>query len=80
MVDHPNIVKYLDDYHFQGKLYIVMELTESGDLSKLIEEYQKEQKFIPEELILKYFPQLISVLKYLHYKYIIHRDINARNI
>jgi serine/threonine protein kinase len=57
-----------------------MELIEAGNLSKLIEEHQLEQKFIPEELILKYFSQLVSVLKYLYDKRIIHRDIKASNI
>jgi serine/threonine protein kinase len=80
MTDHPNIAKYLDDYQFQGKQYIVMELIETGNLSKFIEKHQSEQKFIPEELILKYFSQLISVLKYLYDKRIIHRDIKASNI
>jgi serine/threonine protein kinase len=80
MVDHPNIVTYLDDYHFQGKQYIVMELIESGNLTKLIEEYQFEQKFIPEELIFKYFSQLISVLKYMYEERIIHQDIKTNNI
>jgi NIMA (never in mitosis gene a)-related kinase len=72
MLDHPNIVKYLDDYQFNNKQYIVMELIETGNLSKLIEKYQQARKFIPEELILKYFSQLISVLKYLYDKRIIH--------
>jgi NIMA (never in mitosis gene a)-related kinase len=80
MVNHPNIVKYLDDYQLDGKQYIVMELVETGNLSKFIEEYQSKKTFIPEELILKYFSQLISVLKYLYDKRIIHRDIKPNNI
>jgi NIMA (never in mitosis gene a)-related kinase len=80
MFDHPNIIKYLDDYQFNGKQYIVMELIETGTLSALIEEYQREHKFIPEEFILEYFSQLISVLKYLYDIRIIHRDIKANNI
>jgi serine/threonine protein kinase len=80
MIDHPNIVKYLDDYQISSKQYIVMELIETGTLSALLEEHQLEQKFIPEEFILKYFSQLISVLKYLYDKRIIHRDIKANNI
>jgi serine/threonine protein kinase len=59
MLDHPNIVKFLDDYRLNDKQYIVMELIETGTLSTLIEEYQSENKFIPEELILKYFSQLV---------------------
>jgi serine/threonine protein kinase len=55
MVDHPNIVKYMDDYQFNGKQYIVMELIETGNLSNLIDEYRLKHEFIPEELILKFF-------------------------
>jgi NIMA (never in mitosis gene a)-related kinase len=80
MVNHPNIAKYLDDYQFNDKQYIAMELIETGNLSKLIEEYQTVNKFIPEELILKYFSQLVSVLKYCYDKHIIHRDIKPNNI
>jgi hypothetical protein len=32
-----------------------MELIKTGNLSDLIEEYQDQNKFIPEELILKFF-------------------------
>jgi serine/threonine protein kinase len=80
MVNHPNIVKYLDDYQFAEKQYIAMELIETGDLSSLIEKQQIGQNFIPEELILKYFSQLISVLKYCYDQRIIHRDIKPNNI
>jgi serine/threonine protein kinase len=72
--------KNLDEYQFQGKQYVAMELIETGNLSKLINEYQLEQKFIPEELISQYFFKLLSVLKYLYDKCIIHRDIKASNI
>jgi NIMA (never in mitosis gene a)-related kinase len=80
MLSHPNIIKYLDDYQFEGKQYIVMELIETGTLSSLIEEHQLKQEFIPEELILKYFSQLISVFKYCYDKQIIHRDAKSDNI
>jgi NIMA (never in mitosis gene a)-related kinase len=80
MVNHPNIVKYLDDYQFNEKHYIVMELIETGNLCSIIEEYKFENKFIPEELILKFFSQLVSVLKYCYAKRIIHRNIKPSNI
>jgi NIMA (never in mitosis gene a)-related kinase len=80
MAKHPNIIKYLDDYQSSQKQYIVMELIETGNLSSLIEEYQFTNKSIPEELILKYFSQLISVLKYCYDKRLIHRDIKSNNI
>jgi NIMA (never in mitosis gene a)-related kinase len=80
VVNHPNIIKYIDNYQFAQKQYIVMELIETGNLSSLIEQHVQEQKFIPEELILKYFSQLISVLKYCFDKRIIHRDIKPDNI
>jgi NIMA (never in mitosis gene a)-related kinase len=80
MADHPNIIKYIDDYQFDKKQYIVMELIETGTLWRLIEGFQLEGKPIPEELILKIFSQLISVLKYCYDKRIIHRDVKTNNI
>jgi NIMA (never in mitosis gene a)-related kinase len=57
-----------------------MELIETGNLSDLIEEYQDKNKFIPEELILKYSSQLVSVLKYCYDQRIVHQDIQPSNI
>jgi NIMA (never in mitosis gene a)-related kinase len=80
MVDHPNIVKYLDDYQLNNKQYIVIEHIETGNLSDLIDGYKNANKPIPEDLILKYFSQLVSVLKYCYDKRILHRDIKPNNI
>lgn len=79
-LNHPNIVKYLDHYQFEEKFYIVMELLKGGDLKQFIEEYKQQCKSIPEILILKIFSQLVSALKYLVEKKIIHRDIKPGNI
>jgi serine/threonine protein kinase len=64
MDNHPNIMKYLNDYEFNGKKYIVIELIETENLPKLIREYQVTGIFIQGNLILKHFSQLVTVLKY----------------
>jgi serine/threonine-protein kinase len=79
-MDHPNIVKYLDDYEFDGKRSTVMELIETGNLSTLIEEDKLANKAIPEDLILSLFSQLVSELKYCYDERIIHLDVKPKNI
>jgi serine/threonine protein kinase len=41
MINHPFVVKTLDEIEFQGKKCIIMELAERGSLQILIEERKK---------------------------------------
>ena len=62
-------------YSENGKLYIVMEYCEGGDLYALI----NKQKGIPfkEQQVLKWFVQLCLALKHVHDRKILHRDIKT---
>jgi serine/threonine protein kinase len=79
-MDHPNIVKYLGDYQGDGNFYIAMEIIRGGNLRKFVEKYKKEDKIIPETLLIFIFSQLISALKYCFDQKIIHGDIKSENI
>lgn len=79
-VKHPNIINFYTSYIDHDVLYIVLELADGGDLSKLIRYFQKKKRFIPEQTILKYFVQVCSAVEYIHSKRILHRDIKPANI
>jgi NIMA (never in mitosis gene a)-related kinase len=52
-LNQPNIIKFKEVYKTKkGKLCIVMEYADGGDLDKKILEYKKKKKFIPEKIII----------------------------
>jgi NIMA (never in mitosis gene a)-related kinase len=73
---HPNIVKFREVYKTQkGKLCIVMEYAEGGDLAMKIKD-QKSQLF-KENLVLDWFTQMSLAIKHCHDRKIIHRDLKS---
>jgi serine/threonine protein kinase len=42
MIDHPFVVKVIDEIEYQGKKCFIMELAEMGSLQKLIDERKKD--------------------------------------
>ncbi|KAL1455189.1 hypothetical protein WDU94_009300 [Cyamophila willieti] len=75
-VNHPNIIKLLDEFDTNNELYLVIELIKGGDLFDAI---SKNVKFSEEDS--KFMTQsLASALAYLHDNYIVHRDIKPENL
>ena len=84
-LNHPNIVRYYDRIidKQKGKIYIVMEYCEGGDMGQLIKKCKKNNDYIAEDVIWKIFMQLALALKECHHKSqgkILHRDIKPGNI
>lgn len=79
-VKHPNIINFNISFIERNELFIVLELADGGDLSKLIRYFQKKKRLMPEQVILKYFTQVCSAVEYIHSKRILHRDIKPANI
>lgn len=77
---HPNIINYNISFIERNELFIVLELADGGDLSKLIRYFQKRNQLLNERTILKYFTQVCLAVKYIHSKRILHRDIKPANI
>jgi serine/threonine protein kinase len=80
-VDHPHIIKYYESFIRKDKLFIIMEYAEKGDLKGLIKKHSaKEGDLVEENQVWIWFSQIVSAVKYLHNKKIIHRDIKLENI
>lgn len=87
VLKHPNIISFKDVYKTnKGKLCIVMEYADGGDLEGALKEkikiYKKGGKleYWDEEVILFWFTQICLALKHMHDRKILHRDLKSANI
>ncbi|GIX63116.1 protein kinase [Babesia caballi] len=79
-INHPFIVKYLGSYLEGNVLYILTQFCKGGDLYRYIAQKRKAQEPIREERIVRWLAQLLSALKYLHKRHILHRDLKSLNV
>ena len=82
---HPNIVQYYDRIidKKNKKIFIIMEYCEGGDIGNIIKKLKKTKEYFPEELIWKFFIQVLMALKTCHNHKegkILHRDIKPSNV
>ncbi|XP_042902839.1 uncharacterized protein [Parasteatoda tepidariorum] len=77
---HRHIIGYRDSAidHTSGKLSIIMDYADSGDLAAAIE----KQKGVPfsEYQTISWFIQISQALQYIHSLNILHRDLKTQNI
>lgn len=79
VVDHPNVISYIDSFIEEGKyLCIVMEYACGGDLHSLV--HTPGQSHFSEEQIVQWMRELLDGLEYIHSIHIIHRDIKPKNM
>ncbi|CAD8211703.1 unnamed protein product [Paramecium octaurelia] len=75
---HPNIINFREVYKTKkGKLCIVMDYADGGDLAQKIKQTQGS---LSESQVLDWFTQLSLAVKYCHDRKILHRDIKASNV
>ncbi|XP_033632372.1 serine/threonine-protein kinase DCLK1-like [Asterias rubens] len=76
MVQHPNIIRLIEDFDTQDELFLVMELVKGGDLFDAITSATKYTERDASCMV----HNLFSALKYLHTMNIVHRDIKPENL
>lgn len=76
-LDHPNICRLHEVYEDETQIYLVQELGEGGDLFDLLDE--QPNYHYQEQDAVKLVHQMLSALRYLHAKGIIHRDLKLEN-
>ncbi|KAL9697385.1 hypothetical protein quinque_000826 [Culex quinquefasciatus] len=73
--EHENCVKLIQAWEQEDRLYMQMELCKGS-----LEDYVREQRFIPEDRIWSILLDLLLGLKSLHDRQLIHLDIKLDNI
>ncbi|XP_034040090.1 STE20-like serine/threonine-protein kinase isoform X2 [Thalassophryne amazonica] len=75
--NHHHIVKLLDAFYFEGKLWILIEFCAGGAVDAIMLELERP---LTEPQIRVVCKQTLEALIYLHENKIIHRDLKAGNI
>jgi len=72
---HPNIIKYLDAFHYKGEFHLVIEYLNGETLLT-----SSPRSPFTEQQVIGWAYQLSDALSYIHTNGIVHRDINPKNI
>ncbi|KAM8851867.1 STE20-like serine/threonine-protein kinase isoform 1-T1 [Synchiropus picturatus] len=75
--NHHHIVKLLDAFYFEGKLWILIEFCAGGAVDAIMLELERP---LTEPQIRVVCRQTLEALSYLHDSKVIHRDLKAGNI
>ncbi|XP_043486695.1 MAP/microtubule affinity-regulating kinase 3-like [Polistes fuscatus] len=78
MLHHPSIVRLYETIQYGSVYYLVMELATGGDLCTHIK--QQPSGMLDEMTAKLYARQLVSALKHMHSRGIVHRDLKMENI
>ncbi|CAG5099486.1 Similar to ulk3: Serine/threonine-protein kinase ULK3 (Xenopus laevis) [Cotesia congregata] len=76
VLKHEHIVEMKDFFWGEGRIYIVMEYCDAGDLSTFIKRKHK----LPEKVCHKFLQQLALALKYLRSNNVCHMDLKPQNL
>ncbi len=75
-LNHPHILKLFDFGHYEGLVYLVMELQSGGSLARWL----RNEGALPAEQVGRYLTQIGSALDYAHGRGVIHRDLKPQNV
>lgn len=78
LLQHCNVVSYVESWTTRTAMYIVMEFCDKGDLEGIVK--GRRGKLFSEERILDWFVQMCLALKHIHDRKILHRDLKTANI
>ncbi len=73
---HPRIVRLVQCFADEKRVYLVTELCKNGELNALV----KREKQLPISRVKRMFRQIVEGVQYLHQNRIIHRDLKLANI
>lgn len=76
-LDHPNIVRLEEVYESELEIYLIQELCHGGDLFDRLD--QQPDEHYSEAKCARLVKQMLSSVRYLHSKNIIHRDLKLEN-
>ena len=79
-INSPNVIHLYESKKIKGKVYMILEYSEKGNLSERIKEYSKTNKKFDENQILDWMIQIFIGLYSLHKNDIMHRDLNSDNL
>lgn len=74
-LDHPGIVKYIDDFYYKGEFHLVLEHLNGETLLAL-----SPRSPLEEAQVVLWACHLLEALSYVHAAGIVHRDVNPKNI
>ena len=74
------VVKYYDSFEEDGKLNIIMEYCDNGDLNDFLERHKLTKHLLPENLVWKIFIKITLGMADIHKLKILHRDLKSLNI
>jgi len=78
---HPCILAYIESFTQFGRLHLITEYVDCGDLSMEIKKRRtRTRKPFAEQTILSIFVQICLALEYLHRHNIVHRDLKPANV
>ena len=80
LINHPNIVRLVEDFEDEKYIYLVMEYYKGGDLYSYIKEYRDNDKILSEKAIAKIIKIIAQSIQYLNNFGIVHRDLKPENI
>jgi len=76
LMDHPGVMKVLDDGEKHSRIYMVMEWVDGRLLRHIIH----EQKPLPQERAITIAVRVLDALEHIHSRGVAHRDLKPENI
>ena len=67
-LQNPHVIKYFNHFDENGKLYIITEFMNNGNLLQFIETYKSLETQIKEGMLWNIFLQCMTALSYIHSK------------
>jgi len=79
-LSHPNIVACYETFVEGGKLYIIMEYADGGDLAAALRRRRSKGDCFTQGEALSVLSQCGRALQHIHRRHIVHRDVKSQNV